>query len=282
MPSPNCEKRSMPLRIYTKEQIAFLYDNQKGRGVRELTDLFNQKFGTTKKASQIKSFKGNHRLNSGLNGCFVKGSVSWNKGKKGYMGANATSFKKGQIPPNRTRLWTERISKDGYIEINVPERNPHTGFPTRYRLKHAWLWEMSNGPVPAGHALIFKDGEKQNVDLDNLLLVTRSELLSLNLHKYSEAPNDLKPAVLALAKMEAKAGIRIRPGRRGKAKRKGILFLCVFCGHEHNTVKECNVCEESHNNELGQAGRGGRAVSQAILTANHAALNVEEGLVGKR
>ena len=27
---------------------------------------------------------------------------------------------------------------------------------------------------------------------------------------------------------------------------KGIKFRCIFCGKEHDTVEECNACEESH------------------------------------
>ena len=27
---------------------------------------------------------------------------------------------------------------------------------------------------------------------------------------------------------------------------KHIRFRCIFCGKEHETVEECNVCEESH------------------------------------
>lgn len=26
----------------------------------------------------------------------------------------------------------------------------------------------------------------------------------------------------------------------------GIRFRCIFCGKEYETIEECNVCEESH------------------------------------
>jgi hypothetical protein len=61
--------------------------------------------------------------------------------------------------------------------------------------------------------VIFKDGNIRNFDLDNLLLVTRAELLTMNLHDYKNQPEELKPSVLALARVEAKAGFRTRPGR---------------------------------------------------------------------
>ena len=41
-----------------------------------------------------------NNLTTGTGGYFRKGSIPWNRGIKGYMGANKTSFKKGNIPPN--------------------------------------------------------------------------------------------------------------------------------------------------------------------------------------
>jgi hypothetical protein len=46
------------------------------------------------------------------------------------------------------------------------------------------------------------------------------ELLSLNLHGYKDSPEELKPSVLALAKIEAKARIRTHPAR---GRKKGAL-----------------------------------------------------------
>ena len=43
--------------------------------------------------------------------------------------------------------------------------------------------------------------------------LTRAELLAMNLHDYKNQPEELKPSVLALALLEAKAGTRTRPAR---------------------------------------------------------------------
>lgn len=198
---------------YTSEQIAFLRDKYPSMSRRELTEAFNTRFGTTRSETQITIYLQNHHIKSGRTGCFKKGHVPWNLGTKGLTAPNSGQFQPGHMPSNKRRLWTERITRDGYVEISIPERNPHTGAPTRFKQKNKWLWEMEHGPVPKGHVLIFKDGDKLNCHIDNLLLIKRTELLSLNLHNYQEAANELKPSILALAKLEAKAGIRTRPGR---------------------------------------------------------------------
>jgi hypothetical protein len=207
--------------LFTKVQAAFIADGYKRLSIAELTAAVNRRFGTQFTKEQLKSFTHNHSIHSGRTGRFEQGHNSWNAGTKGQglTGANPTSFKKGQIPHTKLRLWSERINRDGFIEISIPERNPYTGAPTRFKHKHVWLWEVKNGPVPKGHAVIFIDGDPQNCVEENLMLVTRAELLSLNLHGYKEVPADLKPSVLALAKVEAKARIRIRPARGRNVRR---------------------------------------------------------------
>lgn len=206
-------------RLYTLEQVRFLTESYQGRSVAELTALFNGQFATDRTKQQIKTFVHNRGVTSGRTGRFEKGSQSWNKGIKGYMGANATSFEKGNIPKNRKPIGTERIcSKDGFVLIKVAETNPYTGAPTRYKHKHVHVWEKLHDSVPKGHVVSFIDGDKLNCAPENLMLLTRKELLCLNLHNYKDTPAELKPSVLALAKLEAKAGIRSMPGR---GRRKG-------------------------------------------------------------
>ncbi len=199
---------------WTDEQIAWLREQYQDLTRPQLREAFNARFCCEISDGQLKGALANNKIRQHTRtGRFEKGQPGWNKGKTGYMGANRTSFKKGHKPHNTRRLWSERISKDGYVEIKVLEKNPHTGYPTRYRQKHVWLWEMAHGKKQRGSTIIFKDGDNRNFDLDNLMLVSRKELLVLNMHDYKNQPDEVKPSILALAKMEAKAGIRTRPGR---------------------------------------------------------------------
>lgn len=207
------EKISRPRRVlpgkrltFTREQIAFIEANYRLLSLADLAAAFGERFGT-KTQGQIRTFIHNHGIKSGRTGRFGgPGFTPWNAGTKGMKltGPNSGTFKKGNIPPNRKPLGTERITRDGYIEIKIAERNPYTGFPTRYKLKHVVIWERLHGPVPEGMCLIFRDGDPLNCVDGNLMLVNRAELLRLNHHRYRGMPDDLKPSVLALVKLEVK------------------------------------------------------------------------------
>ncbi|MFA5751093.1 MAG: HNH endonuclease signature motif containing protein [Candidatus Paceibacterota bacterium] len=162
---------------------------------------------------QIKSTLHNHRISSGRTGRFQKGIPAWNFGTKGQhlTGKNRTSFLKGNIPANLKPVGAERIcSKDGYVLIKVSERDPHTGFATRYKHKHIVLWESKNGPVPNGMTLFFADGNKLNIKLSNLICISRAVLARINQMHYHDQPDSIKPIILSLAQLKTIAGDRSR------------------------------------------------------------------------
>lgn len=114
---------------------------------------------------------------------FVPGGTSWNAGISFTAGGRSpeTRFKKGHRGGRANELYkpvgSERISKDGYLERKINEDMP---FQRRWRAVHLIEWEALNGPLPAGHAIVFRDGDKTNRRPDNLELVTRAELMRRN------------------------------------------------------------------------------------------------------
>ena len=154
---------------------------------------------------------------TGNDGRFTKGQESWNKGKPhpSHPNSAATTFKKGSVPANVKPIGDERVGKDGYIEIKVPLVNPYTGHSTRYMHKHRYQWEQANGPLPKGMALKCLDGNRTNCDPANWIAVPRALLPRLaggrwGRLSYDDAPEELKPALLAIAKVEHAARERGR------------------------------------------------------------------------
>lgn len=153
---------------------------------------------------------------TGRTGQFAKGQVSHNKGVKcapgtggNHPNARRTQFKGGALPHNTKGAGHERIdSKGGYVILIVAETNPWTGAATRPVHKHRWLWEQKHGALPAGMALKCLDGDKTNTDPSNWEAIPRGLLPRLNggRHKrriaYDDAAPELKPAIMAVAKLE--------------------------------------------------------------------------------
>ena len=174
MGRPLVVKNKGPQHIWSDEEKQYLAEITPGRGHKEIQSMMSCKFGFDYTRDQIKGAITRNKLNTGRTGRFEKGRATWNKGTKGLTKANVTSFKKGQKPHNYKPLGSERITKDGYCEIKVSD----TG--RRWRPKHVLIYEKHHGKVPKGSAVIFLDGDKRNFDIDNLYLVTRSQLAMLN------------------------------------------------------------------------------------------------------
>lgn len=121
---------------------------------------------------------------------FKKGQVPPNKGlrRPGWAPGRMreTQFKKGVRQGVAVKLYqpigTTRISKDGYLERKVNDDLP---LQARWRAEHLLLWEEHLGPVPPGHMVIFKNGDRRDIRIDNLALISRAENMRRNtLHRY--------------------------------------------------------------------------------------------------
>ncbi len=181
-------------KLFTAEQIKFVKDNAKGLSNKKLTQKFNNHFKTEIKTSQIEALKCREHISSGLNGYFPKGNIPFNKGMKGICakGCEKTWFKKGNVPVQHREVGSERIDVDGYTYVKVKE-------PNKWRLKHQVVWEKHNGKIPKNHAVIFGDRDRTNFDINNLILVSRRQLLILNSNKLIQNDADLTKTGIIIA-----------------------------------------------------------------------------------
>ncbi|MBP3917449.1 HNH endonuclease signature motif containing protein [Clostridium sp.] len=194
MGRPKGSKDKKPQHKWTNEEKEYLVSIVKGSTYKEITKQMNDKFEYNFSEEQIKGMMYRNKLTTGTGGYFKKGFTPWNKGLKGYMGANKTSFKKGTIPPNQVSIGTESIAKGGYIKVKVGE-------PNKWKLKQRYIYEQHYGEIPKGHNVIFADRNIQNFDINNLILVSKAEMLILNNNKLIFEDEELTKVGVNIAKV---------------------------------------------------------------------------------
>jgi len=135
---------------------------------------------------------------------FTKGQTPFNKGKKlaeflspeAIARVKSTQFKKGNLPHNTRAdgMVSRRKDKSGrsYWYTRVAQG--------KWRMIHVLNWEAVNGKVPAGSVLVFKDGNTDNYQVQNLALKTRKEhMLNNSIINY---PADVRGVIKTLSKLK--------------------------------------------------------------------------------
>ncbi|MCK5603535.1 HNH endonuclease [Candidatus Pacearchaeota archaeon] len=191
---------------YSAEELLFIKNNSK-RPRKELHLKFSVKFERDDiNQSNISALCKRKGWLTGRTGCFSKDQMPWNLGKKGYMGPNETTFKKGNRPANWKPLGTERLNKDGYIEIKIEE-------PKTWRLKHRYVWEQKNGSVKKGHIIILLDGNKKNCNIENLYEISRAVNSQLNKNGYGDLTGDLRVSAATMKELELQISKKLRTNK---------------------------------------------------------------------
>lgn len=209
MGRPQGTKNKTIPHIWNDEEKKYLKKIVKGHHYNEIQKLINKKFNLNLTNNQIKAAIGRYKLNTGFTGRYNKGNVPFNKGKNGkeYLseealeGMRKTQFKTGQAPVNWRPLGSERITVDGYTEIKIAE-------PNKWRLKQQLIWEEHNGKIPKGSVVLFGDGDKSNFDINNLILVSRKQLLIMNNNKLIKDDTELTKTGVVIADILLKIGER--------------------------------------------------------------------------
>ncbi len=110
----------------------------------------------------------------GNKGSFKSGNVPWNKNKKGIHLSPETEFKPGHNVGKDSNFWKGGIQKPKsdcthlYAGPNKRVRRP----------KH--VYECHKGKIPNGWCVIHLDKDKDNDDIENLIIVPRGILMRLN------------------------------------------------------------------------------------------------------
>lgn len=211
---------------YTPEMEDYLREIIPGHSYHEIADAFEKRFGIRLDKGRIGNAKTRLGVRSGtVGGRFERGHVpstkgrSWKEqGRSAESNARSltTCFRKGEVPPNGTRipLGTERVTEDGYIQVKVSSLRRRRANDC-WRFKHHLVWEEANGQaVPPSTMIVFADHDNRNFDPENLVAVPRSAWVVISRMHLPYSDRASLEAAVALAKL--KSGI-VQAKKRSKA-----------------------------------------------------------------
>ena len=191
------------------EYVEFLLDFIPGHTEAEIRAAFDERFGIVLTEANIGNFKYKYKIKSGTHGgCFSKGHIPQNKGKKMppevYERCKGTMFKKGNIPPNYRPVGSERLNFDGYWEVKIKD-------PNVWELKQRVIYrEHYKDEIRKDEVVIFLDGNRLNLDPENLRKIKRAELARYNQdHLYGNDP-EMNEVALNIAKLKTVKTMRER------------------------------------------------------------------------
>ena len=193
---------------YPKGMYEFVRDNSWGVSSKEMAEMVYEKFGYEFTATGMKQFRQRHGIKSGVTGWYQKGHAPGTKGKtleeickydpEKLARVRKTQFKTGTKPPNMKPIGTVSII-DGYKYIKVSDNGSRNDM---WKLMHRYVWEQHNGPIPEGMLITFKDQDHMNCDIDNLMLITQAENVTLAKKHYRSINPEVTETGLNLVRLE--------------------------------------------------------------------------------
>lgn len=199
---------------YPEGMEAFIRSIAEGRTTQEISQMVEERFGISFPENACRAYKKNHKIKSNLDYKFQKGHIPDNKGKKmseqQYEKCKGTMFQKGNVPINQMRVGECTHTTDGYLIKKVQMQGSQR---ERFVFVHRETWEQHNGPVPAGKMIGFLDGNKDNCDISNLVLLDNQENLELN--RSNLRFQDPEKTKVGLAIVKLNRSIHEKTKRRG-------------------------------------------------------------------
>jgi hypothetical protein len=185
------------------------------------------KLGLRKTPERLKQVGIQPGSNLGAAYRFQKGLVPANKGVKrpgwapGRM--SETQFKpgarSGKAAENYRLVGTVLAADpEGFLRVKVRDHGPgcRGWHPEVWPLVHHKVWEENKGPIPEGHHVAFKDGNRQNCAIENLELVSQAEMMARNTI-WNVYPRELAE----LIQLNGQLKRRIRSSQNGKEQNVG-------------------------------------------------------------
>jgi hypothetical protein len=197
---------------FTPEQIQFVLDNAKGKTIKEIVNLFIARFQLSISRKGIENILSRKSMFHVI--------------KREKLTNEQIQFIKDNIHGRTINIldavYSRRL-RSGVCEFQVGTERENTQGVTlvkvangKWRPKHILIWEQANGKVPKGQCIIFLDKNRRNFTLDNLIMVSKNELLRLNNSKlYFEKKEFTKTGIMIVRHKATITDILNNTGKEG-------------------------------------------------------------------
>ena len=207
---------------YPQGMYEYIRDNSWGVSSKEMAERVKELFGYEMTPTCMKQFRQRHGIKSGVTGWYQKGHPPGAKGKtieeickhdpEKLARVRSTQFKKGERPVNELPVGSVVVNSDGY---KLRKKSMEGTLWERWEFLHRAVWEEHNGPIPEGMAVTFKDSNKLNCDISNLILVTKGENCTLTRLGLRFEDPELTEAGLGVVRLKQAISKRKRKKKRG-------------------------------------------------------------------
>lgn len=155
-------------------KISQVYDRAKKLNLKKSTEfMIAQKIAKGKRLASV-----SHKTR------FKTGHATWNAGKHYQHAGGSVDSRYKAVHHGRSYLpiGSERIIKGGYLQRKMT----HTGRTQKdWQFVHHLVWFSDGRTIPKGSSLVFRDGNPENIVLENLELKTKAEMMAANsCHNY--------------------------------------------------------------------------------------------------
>lgn len=202
---------------WTDEMIEYVRNIYPHHTNKEIAQMLKERYGITVRPMSLRNLHQKYKYEDKLVnvGCFKKGHDSWNKGKpmsdETREKLKDTWFKDEHTPANTRPIGSMRENKDGYVVIKTKKSG-------RWTLYQRNIYEQAHGvKLDKDDIVLFADGNTRNFDVDNLVKVTREELLYLNKEGLISSDQDITKAGVGVAKLIAKIRERVRDSEKSNS-----------------------------------------------------------------
>ncbi len=179
---------------WSADHIADLVKNYAEERTADIAVRLGRSPGAVRVMAHVHRIKKTRRR-TGNSTTWRRGHKAWHAGQKLAPGrmTSTSQYKPGNVPVNILPAGTVVHRGDGYLWKKISDNNADC--KKNWRLVHVLLWEQHNGPLPDGMIVIFKNRNKTDIRIANLIAITAAEkMLRNSIHNFTPEVREVHKA----------------------------------------------------------------------------------------